>query len=218
MEFPHLVRLMAENQFDTIYHEHFSYFSLPHGREDLRGPRADALRRRGAADPRRLAADLRPPRGGRGRSRSASGSASCASARRARGPRPRWRPTRVLRRAGQGDEAQAPRVPDRRQARGQDDRAATARPGKGNTLLELLRHPDRFPRLHRRPQSLQAGQVPARHPHPDLPPGPDRGDAARTTSSSCPGTSRTRSWGRWPTSGSGAASSSCQSPRSRVIA
>ncbi|MBW7884310.1 MAG: methyltransferase domain-containing protein [Caldilineaceae bacterium] len=27
MEFPHLMRLMAENQFDTIYHEHFSYFS-----------------------------------------------------------------------------------------------------------------------------------------------------------------------------------------------
>jgi C-methyltransferase C-terminal domain/Putative zinc binding domain/Methyltransferase domain len=28
MEFPHLLRLVAENQFDTIYHEHFSYFSL----------------------------------------------------------------------------------------------------------------------------------------------------------------------------------------------
>ena len=28
MEFPHLMRLMAENQFDTIYHEHFSYFSF----------------------------------------------------------------------------------------------------------------------------------------------------------------------------------------------
>jgi SAM-dependent methyltransferase len=27
IEFPHLLRLMAENQFDTIYHEHFSYFS-----------------------------------------------------------------------------------------------------------------------------------------------------------------------------------------------
>jgi SAM-dependent methyltransferase len=26
-EFPHLVRLMQENQYDTIYHEHFSYFS-----------------------------------------------------------------------------------------------------------------------------------------------------------------------------------------------
>lgn len=28
MEFPHLVSLVAENQFDTIYHEHFSYLSL----------------------------------------------------------------------------------------------------------------------------------------------------------------------------------------------
>jgi SAM-dependent methyltransferase len=28
LEFPHLMRLMEENQFDTIYHEHLSYFSL----------------------------------------------------------------------------------------------------------------------------------------------------------------------------------------------
>jgi SAM-dependent methyltransferase len=28
MEFPHLLRLIEEIQFDTIYHEHFSYFSL----------------------------------------------------------------------------------------------------------------------------------------------------------------------------------------------
>jgi hypothetical protein len=28
MEFPHLLQLMRGNQFDTIYHEHFSYFSL----------------------------------------------------------------------------------------------------------------------------------------------------------------------------------------------
>ena len=28
MEFPHLLRLMEDNQFDTIYHEHFSYFSF----------------------------------------------------------------------------------------------------------------------------------------------------------------------------------------------
>jgi SAM-dependent methyltransferase len=28
IEFPHLERLIAENQFDTIYHEHFSYFSF----------------------------------------------------------------------------------------------------------------------------------------------------------------------------------------------
>lgn len=28
MEFPHLLQLMESNQFDTIYHEHFSYFSF----------------------------------------------------------------------------------------------------------------------------------------------------------------------------------------------
>jgi len=28
MEFPHLLQLIEHNQFDTIYHEHFSYFSL----------------------------------------------------------------------------------------------------------------------------------------------------------------------------------------------
>lgn len=28
MEFPHLMRLIEENQWDTIYHEHFSYFSF----------------------------------------------------------------------------------------------------------------------------------------------------------------------------------------------
>ncbi len=28
LEFPHLLRLIEEEQFDTIYHEHFSYFSL----------------------------------------------------------------------------------------------------------------------------------------------------------------------------------------------
>src|ERR1700693_552460 len=28
IEFPHLLRLIEQNQFDTIYHEHFSYFSF----------------------------------------------------------------------------------------------------------------------------------------------------------------------------------------------
>jgi hypothetical protein len=28
VEFPHLMRMMERNQFDTIYHEHFSYFSF----------------------------------------------------------------------------------------------------------------------------------------------------------------------------------------------
>lgn len=33
MEFPHLLALIRENQFDTIYHEHYSYFSLSTVRE-----------------------------------------------------------------------------------------------------------------------------------------------------------------------------------------
>ena len=28
LEFPHLLRMLVDNQFDTIYHEHFSYFSF----------------------------------------------------------------------------------------------------------------------------------------------------------------------------------------------
>ena len=33
MEFPHLLELIEQNQFDTIYHEHFSYFSFTTVRE-----------------------------------------------------------------------------------------------------------------------------------------------------------------------------------------
>jgi SAM-dependent methyltransferase len=35
LEFPHLLRLVEENQFDTIYHEHFSYFSFLTARRAL---------------------------------------------------------------------------------------------------------------------------------------------------------------------------------------
>jgi len=36
LEFPHLLKLMEENQFDTIYHEHFSYFSFITAQDILR--------------------------------------------------------------------------------------------------------------------------------------------------------------------------------------
>ena len=39
MEFPHLLRLIEETEFDTIYHEHFSYFSLLDRRTRLRRAR-----------------------------------------------------------------------------------------------------------------------------------------------------------------------------------
>jgi 2-polyprenyl-3-methyl-5-hydroxy-6-metoxy-1,4-benzoquinol methylase len=42
LEFPHLSRLIEGNQFDTIYHEHFSYFSL-HTTEQIFGAHGLAL-------------------------------------------------------------------------------------------------------------------------------------------------------------------------------
>ena len=63
LEFPHLVRLMGGNQFDTIYHEHFSYFSFHTATQSPRLPRPRRVRCRGASKPRRLAPALRPARG-----------------------------------------------------------------------------------------------------------------------------------------------------------
>src|SRR5262249_35900157 len=57
IEFPHLLRLIKGRQFDTIYHEHFSYFSLLTARRaNLRAPRAARGRCRDAADAWRVAA------------------------------------------------------------------------------------------------------------------------------------------------------------------
>ena len=57
-EFPHLARLLESIQYDTIYHEHFSYFSLSTHPGGLRRARARRGRRRGAPEPRRLAPRL----------------------------------------------------------------------------------------------------------------------------------------------------------------
>jgi hypothetical protein len=35
MEFPHLMQLVENNQFDTIYHEHFSYLVFWYCSEDI---------------------------------------------------------------------------------------------------------------------------------------------------------------------------------------
>jgi SAM-dependent methyltransferase len=43
IEFPHLARLIAGNQFDTIYHEHFSYFSFLTARAVLRAYRLEVF-------------------------------------------------------------------------------------------------------------------------------------------------------------------------------
>ena len=62
VEFPHLLRLIEENQFDTIYHEHFSYFSFVTARAIFAAHGLARVRRRRAADARRLAAAVCLPR------------------------------------------------------------------------------------------------------------------------------------------------------------
>ena len=92
IEVPHLLRLVEGNQFDTIYHEHFSYFSLPDCDEGARRARPRGLRRRRAEEPRGLAAHLRAAsrRSGRHevspRSRGAHRARAGPRVRHARGP------------------------------------------------------------------------------------------------------------------------------------
>ena len=51
IEVPHLLRLVESNQFDTIYHEHFSLLLAADRAQGLRRARTRALRRRRAASP-----------------------------------------------------------------------------------------------------------------------------------------------------------------------
>ena len=62
IEFPHLMRLVDGNQFDTIYHEHFSYFSFLAAERIFAAHGLEVFDVEELATPRRLAADLRRPR------------------------------------------------------------------------------------------------------------------------------------------------------------
>ena len=61
MEFPHLLRLIDENQFDTIYHEHFSYLSFTTVERIFAAHTLTSFRRRSTPDARWIVEDLRPP-------------------------------------------------------------------------------------------------------------------------------------------------------------
>ena len=140
MEFPHLMRLIEDNQFDTIYHEHFSYFSFLTVSARLRRARAAAVRRRGAADPRRLAArstarhadDPDKPESARRARAAPSASATAGSSGS--------RPTAAT--AGASSRTSAdPALPDRAEGAGPADRRLR-RAGEGQHAAQLLRHAD----------------------------------------------------------------------------
>ena len=209
IEFPHVMRLLEENQFDTIYHEHFCYFSLISAEAIFAGhgmtifdveelwTHGGSLRiyARHAADTSRPVSDrvieLRDARGG--------GRATATS-----------RPTRASRSRCARRSARLLELLIGAQARTASDRRLR-RPRQGQHAAQLLRHPHRLRRLHRRPQPVQAGPLPARHAHPDPRARSASTRSSPTTSSSCRGTSRTRSSSSWPTPVTGAPSSSCRS-------
>ena len=191
MEFPHLLRLIDANQWDTIYHEHFSYFSFTTVRRGVRRPRPAAVRRRGAADPRRLAAHLRLPRRRRGQADDRAGRASCSRARTPPATRSS-RPTSPSAQRVIADKREILATLIELKRAGQADRRLR-RAGQGQHAAQLLRRRARLPRLHGRPQPAQAGPPAAGHAHPDPLARRDPRGPARTSCSSCPGTSRTRS-------------------------
>ena len=164
VEFPHLMRLLEDDLFDTIYHEHYSYFSLATATRAFAAHGLTRVRPGGDLHPRRLAAPLPAPR----RERDARGHRcrrrlSCARA----GRRTRHaRAVRSLHGADPRDEAGAARAPDPGAPR-RPARRCLRRAGEGEHAAQLLRDPHRSPRLHRRPEPVQARPLHARHAHPD---------------------------------------------------
>ena len=161
------MRLMAENQFDTIYHEHFSYFSFITAVKIFAAHGSDGLRCRRAADARRLAAHLCPACRGRLQADRRAGPRTAATREERRRLQSTW--TLRIASASRSRRRSASCSTFLIEAK-RDGKTVVGygAPGKGNTLLNYCGIRDRFPRLHGGPQSVQAGQVPAGHAHPDL--------------------------------------------------
>ncbi len=201
-EFPHLLRLLDGLQYDTIYHEHFSYFSLATIAEIFRAHGLEVY------DVEEL---------------WTHGGSLRVYAQHAGGPHAT---TDAVAELLAREEDEGLRSPER-YARFAEDVKESKRallelliglrregkqvvgygaPGKGNTLLnycgirtDLLDYTvDRNPYKH--------GLFTPGHAHPDLPARSGSRRRGPTTSSSCPGTSSTRSPRSSRTSRSGAAS------------
>ena len=171
IEVPHLLRLVAENQFDTIYHEHFSYFSLLvldalFARVHMRIVDVEELWTHGgslrvyvrhaaaAGSPTEAVGDVLARERAAGLERARRLSTLCA--------------------AGRADEMRRARVLRRGCATRSDGRRVR-RTGEGQHAPELLRRRPGADALHGRPQPAQTGPLPAWHTHT----GPSTGSVAR---------------------------------------
>ena len=206
LEMPYVADLIEHGEFDTIYHQHLCYFSVTALDRLFRrhGLFVNDVRR--LRDPRRLAAPLRRPRGGR----AAGGRATCSRPSAPRGlDRPdayRASPSacracarrlRALLAAPQGRGPAARRLRRRRQ--GHDAaRLLRPRPRRASTTWSTAT------------RSSRAATCRAAGCRSWRPSGCSR--TGRTTRCCCPGTSPTRSSRSRPSTARAAAASSSRSP------
>ena len=177
IEIPHLLRLIEGNEYDTIYHEHYSYLTLLTTQRVLAEAGLTVVDVEELATHGGLPADLVDARPSTRRSPSAAVAAR-AGGRGGRRSDTRSRAIAGSRGPSHGCATTSWSSSSRLPREGRRS-SPTAPPGKGNTLLnhcgvraDLIAFAvDRNPFKH--------GQVPAGHPHPDPPAGAARGGAAR---------------------------------------
>ena len=182
MEFPHLMRLIDENQWDTIYHEHFSYFSFTTVAARVRGPRPAAVRRRGAADARRLAAHLRLPRRRRRQAADRARARSCSTREDAAGYSTLETYLGLRRSASTSDKREILEYADRAQARRASGSSATARRPRATRCSTTAASARDFLDYTVDLNPHKQGHLLPGHAHPDP---RARGDRARTGRTSC---------------------------------
>src|SRR3954471_273735 len=165
MEFPHLMRLIDANQWDTIYHEHFSYFSFT------------TVRRVFAAHGLRLFdVEELPTHGGSLRicacheddaDKPDTDRANELLAREDAAGLGSLDAYRSYARRGEADKRDALALLLDLKAPGRPVDRRLGRAGEGQHVPQLLRRARRLPRLHGRREPVQAGPPAARDAHPD---------------------------------------------------
>ena len=215
VEFPHLRNLLAFNQFDTIYHEHWSYFWITTAkRASIEAPRPATLRREGNRHARRQRAALLLPR-------HVLRPTSSNVAERGRADS-RWTPppaSTTTRRTTPSRSVSA--RPSGRCWSSSSTPSVTERPNRRLWRARQRQHAAELLR-HRHATSLTSPSTATRRSRGTsspaaasrfLPPGRDRRGAAGLRVDSPLEPHRTKSSVRWRTSASGAADSSSPSQK-----
>ena len=173
-EFPHLLRLLDGLQYDTIYHEHFSYFSLATISEIFR---AHGLEVYDVEELWTHGGSLRVYAQHVGRAARGCGLqwTSCSHVRTGAGSA---RPERYATFAEDVKESKRALLELLiRLRRDGKQVVGYGAPGQREHAAQLLRDPDRSARLHGRSESVQARPLHTGHAHPDPSAREDRGDA-----------------------------------------